>query len=213
VQEIIRLNSISIFPYYGGIVLEVEALLENGVGHYVIDQSMDQTSYTLEIENAQMTQQIHVGMSYYCAALAEDDTPMKTHWLYCTSIDSALTFGVLVDWAKHNSFAPALPSAATALVRHEELSDLVAIFPSPAPEGSLAQAQIGKRGWLVSQRIHSPFSMGFLIDNPTLPTAFCVGMQNLTVTARSRRTLQTICIGALLCVSIKDTALFLRRGA
>ena len=204
------LNNISIFPYYRGVPIEVDAVARNGVGQYVTGQISGHTYYTLTVERAQVEEKLHVGVTYSCTALDHKGNRIRTHWLYCTSVAPILTFGISKHAANPNGFVPMLPHVDTALVHLEELTELVAIFPSSAPEGSLAQARIGLKGWLVMTRVGAPDSIGLLIEEPTLPTAFCEGASNIVIAARSVRTLQSICLDALDCVSTKDTALFLR---
>ncbi|MGC1497214.1 MAG: hypothetical protein WA790_15495 [Sulfitobacter sp.] len=206
-----KLCDVRIFPYYRGIPLEVEPVIKGGDGRYVVGQLLSQTYHALSLDHAEMVEDVHVGATYSCSAVTEDGSPLKTHWLYCTSVEPVLTFGITQNLSQINSFAPMMPNVETPLVQVEELTDLVATFPSPLHAVGLAQAQIGHRGWLVMTRVNAPDAMGLSIESPSLPPAFCEGTSNIMISAKSVRTLQTISFGSLTCVSATDPALFLQQ--
>lgn len=209
--DVKNLSEAVLLPHYRGVSMEVEPVATHGIGAYTVGHFFGQTYYTLTLERADIISDLHVGVTYSCAALSDDGRAVKTHWLYCMSVDPVPTFGLVKHWAGTTRFTPSFCDLASPFVELEELSNFTAIFPSHAPEGSISQAQIGLRGSLVSMRLQSPFSMGFLIENPTLPSAFCEGSQDIMIAARSVRTLQTICLDRLHCVKVVDTALFLKR--
>lgn len=206
-----ELRDVSILPYYCGIPIEVDPVIRGGVGRYVVGHLLSQTYHSLTLDRADIVDDIHVGATYSCSAVTDDGIAMKTHWLYCTSITPTVTFGITRNLCQANSFAPLMPHIDTPMIQLEELTDLVATFPSPVPSVGLAQAQIGRRGWLVMTRVNSPYAMGLSIESSTLPPVFCEGSENIMISAKSVRTLQTISFGALTCVSATDPALFLQQ--
>ena len=209
--QVADLSEINIFPYYRGVALEVDPVARKGVGRYETGHFAGQAYYTLTVDQAEATEDLHVGATYSCTALRDGEQRMTTHWLFCTSVGARLTFGVSRHWADPRCFSPVLPQIDSILVQVEELSDIVAIFPAPAPEGSVAQARIGQSGWLVMTRLGCPSMMGILVDDAILPMTLCEGSEGIKIGARSVRTLQSVTLENLSCVSAKDTALFLQR--
>ena len=205
------LSEINIFPYYRGIPLEVDPVARKGVGRYETGHFAGQAYHTLTVDNADVTGEVHVGATYSCTALREGKGRMTTHWLFCTAVGKRLMFGVSRHWADPTCYSPMLPQVDSVLVQLEELTDIVAIFPASAPEGSVAQARIGQSGWLVMTRLGCPTMMGILVDDAILPMTFCEGAEGITLGARSARTMQSITLDRLSCVSTRDTALFLQR--
>lgn len=207
------LTDVSIYPYYRGIPLEVSPVATKGVGRYETGQFADQTYHTLVVEKADVKQDLHVGATYSCRAMSGDGTRVSTHWLYCTSLGAQLTFGISRHASDPTCFTPVLPQIDSVLVQVEELTDIVALFPPSTPEGTVAQARIGATGWLVMTRLGCPSMMGILVNDAILPMTFCEGADGITLSARSERTMQTVTLRGLNCVSAKDTALFLQGAA
>lgn len=205
------LTEISIYPFYRNVPLDVAPVATKGVGRYETGHFAGQTYHTLVVEQADIAQDLHVGATYSCSGLLGGEARMTTHWLYCTSRGPQLTFGISRHGSDPTCFTPVLPQVDSVLVQVEELTDIVAIFPPSAPEGSVAQARIGASGWLVMTRLGCPSMMGILVNDANLPMTFCEGSDGITLSARSVRTMQTVTLRGLCCVSAKDTALFLQR--
>ncbi len=206
-----RLNDIRVFPHYRDVPIEVEPVAKNGTGQYVSGQFLNQTYHSLALDNAVLVGELHIGATYNCVAVDEDGISLKTHWLYCTSLDPFPSFGIVQDWTQTGGFAPLLSKIDTPFVKLEELADIVTIFPSLPPVERHTQAQVGHRGWLVMTRMASPYAMGILVDDPSLPPSLSVGSQDITMTASCVRTHQSIGFDALTCVSAGGEALFLQR--
>ncbi|WP_299685356.1 hypothetical protein [uncultured Tateyamaria sp.] len=210
--QVEELSEISIFPYYQGLALEVDAVARGGVGRYESGHFAGQAYHTLVVDRAEVSGDLHVGATYSCTALSGgSNSRMTTHWLFCTSVGDAITFGISRHWSDPKCFSPVLPQIDSVLVQVEELTDIVALFPASGPEGSVSQARIGASGWLVMTRLGCPSMMGILVSDAVLPMAFCEGSDDIVIAARSVRTMQSITLDSLSCVSAKDTALFLRQ--
>jgi len=206
------LTEISIFPYYRGLTLEVDPVARSDAGRYETGHFAGQTYHTLVVEQADVDRDLHVGATYSCTAHSAESGRLTTHWLFCTSLSSHLTFGISRHWSDPACFTPVLPQIDSVLVQVEALEDIVAILPTAAPEGSVAQARLGTSGWLVMTRLGCPSVMGMLVDDAALPMTFCEGADDITLTARSVRTMQSVTLNRLACVSAKDTALFLQKA-
>lgn len=204
------IRSISIFPYYRGVPLEVDAVAHATSGRYQSGFFAGQSYYTLDLDDAQHIQDLHVGATYTCTALGKDDKPLRTHWLFCTAVAPVISFGISKHWSNPFAFAAILPQIDNVIVHLEALTDLVAVFPPSVHDSSLSQAQIGQTGWLVMTRIGCPHMIGILVDDPILPTSMCLGSSGHVIAARSVRTTQSISLDSLSCVSARDSALFLR---
>ena len=212
--QVEELSDISIFPYYRGIPLEVDAVARGGVGRYESGHFAGQAYHTLVVDQADIKADMHVGATYTCTAQSDaTQGRLTTHWLFCTSVGDTLSFGISRHWSDPGCFTPVLPQIDSVLVQVEELTDIVALFPVSGPEGSVSQARIGASGWLVMTRLGCPSMMGILINDAVLPMSFCEGSGDIVLAARSVRTMQSITLDSLSCVSAKDTALFLRRVA
>lgn len=209
-----HLLQISVFPFYRGIPIEVEPVLQNGTGTYVSGQLMGHSFHSLAFDNAGEISDLEIGCTYSCIARTQKGAHVHTHWLYCTENGPLLHFGVVRNWAKLNSYAPLSPllGAETEglLVKLEELFDLVAILQMPGAVGGLAQVQIGIRGWLVMAKVTTPQTIGILVEKPTLPPMFPEGADAIAVSAKSKRTLQSVTLEGLTCVEAGDPALLLK---
>ncbi|KIC48173.1 hypothetical protein [Tateyamaria sp. ANG-S1] len=204
------LEDISIYPYYRGVPLEVDAVAQARRGSYVSGFIAGQSYYTLDLIEPLAAHDLHVGATYTCTAIGPDKRPLKTHWLFCTALAPSPKFGISKHWSNPNSFFAVLPDMDTILVHLEELTDIVAVFPSAAGSTSLSQAQIGRTGWLVMTRIGCPHMIGILVKAPILPSGITQGSRDIVLSARSVRTTQSISLDALTCISTSDEALFLR---
>ena len=204
------IREIRVFPYYRGVPLEVDAVGKASSGKYEAGFFAGQSYYTLDLDDWTEIREVHVGATYTCTAISKDGRPLKTHWMFCTSVAGRPTFSISRHWTDPNNFAPVLPLCDTSLVHLEQLTDMVATLPRAVGDDSLLQAQIGTSGWLVMTRIGCPHMIGILIDDAVLPSHMCQGASDLVITARSVRTTQSITLEKLSCVSTKDTSLFLR---
>jgi len=92
----------------------------------------------------------------------------------------------------------------------EELTDFKAVLPAPNPTFGESHARLGKNGWLVMTTATVPGFMGVLIEDPTLPLTYTIGTSDISITATSSRTLQSMGLSGLYCARIGDTALFLQ---
>ena len=205
------IREIRVFPYYRGVPLEVDAVGRAGSGKYKAGFFACQSYHTLDLDDWTEIREVHVGATYVCTAISKDGRPLKTHWMFCTSVAGRPTFSISRHWADPNNFAPVLPDCDTSLVHLEELTDMVATLPRAVGDVSIVQAQVGTVGWLVMTRIGYPHMIGILINDPVLPSHMCQGASDFVITARSVRTTQSITLENLNCVSIKDTSLFLRQ--
>lgn len=206
-----NLTEISIFPHYPNIPIEVEPVIQNGSGRYVSGQCLNHSFYSLALDQTDAIEGLNLGAIYGCSALTDDGSSTRTHWLYCVSVSPSPVFSISRNWSQPNCFAPLWSNIDTPLIKLEELNNLVAILASPTPSLGLAQAQIGRRGWLVMTSITTPHTMGLLIEQPTMPPMFFEGSENIMISAKCVRTLQSIGFDALTCVSVGDSALFLQR--
>ncbi|KZM47427.1 hypothetical protein OA90_26070 [Labrenzia sp. OB1] len=209
-----HLLEVSVFPFYRGIPIEVEPILTNGNGAYVSGQLMGHSFHTLAFDNADEVGDPEIGCSYSCIGRTEQGEQVHTHWLYCTDKRPSLHFGVVRNWARQNTYAPLSPLLAAeengVLVKLEELFDLVAILQIPGAVDGLTQVQIGHRGWLVMAKVTTPQSFGILVESPTLPPMFPEGAGAIAVSAKSKRTLQSVSLDGLTCVAARDPALLLK---
>ncbi|MBY5934722.1 hypothetical protein KUV51_17070 [Tateyamaria omphalii] len=206
------ITDISVFPYYRGVPLEVDAVAQARKGKYVAGFFAGQSYYTLDLTDPVAADDLHVGATYTCTAVGQDARPIKTHWLFCTAIDPTPTFGISRHWSDPGNFVAILPQVDSVLVHLEQLSDITVVFPRRAGESSLSQAQIGRSGWLVMTRMGCPQMIGILVDDPVLPSGIAQGSRNIVLSARAIRTTQSISLDTMTCVSTSDTALFLRLG-
>ena len=204
------ISEIRVFPYYRGVPLEVDAVGMATSGRYEAGFFAGQSYYTLQLDDWSEIREVHVGATYTCTAISQDGRPLKTHWMFCTSVAGKPTFSISRHWTDPNNFAPVLPLCDTSLVHLEELTDMVATLPRAVGYNGIAQAQIGTSGWLVMTRIGCPHMIGIMIEDAVLPSHMCQGSSDLVISARSVRTTQSITLEKLSCVSTKDTSLFLR---
>lgn len=209
-----NLLQISVFPFYRGIPIEVDPVLKNGNGTYVSGQLMGHSFYTLAFDSADEMGNLEIGCPYSCVARTRDGDRIHTHWLYCSGAMPLPRFGVVRNWSKLNTYAPLNPLPGVGmdrfLVKLEELTDLVAILQMPGAVGGLSQVQIGHRGWLVMAKVTTPHSIGILVEEPSLPPMFPEGADAIAVSAKSKRTLQSVTLDGLTCVAAGDPALLLK---
>ncbi len=205
-----RLRNVSIYPYYRGVPLELDAVASAVSGVYRTDWFGGHACHRLDLEGARLLHELHVGATYSCCARDQDDQPLRTHWLYCSKTGPTPSFGVglRIDDARGASALP--PDDAAPVILLERLTDLVAVFPSCPGDTGLSQAQIGRAGWLVMTRVGVPGTMGILVEDPVLPSSLCPGSTGLVLAGRSSRTTQAVSLHNLRCVSAGTAALFLR---
>ncbi|SIT07387.1 hypothetical protein SAMN05421759_1144 [Roseivivax lentus] len=208
-----EITGVSIFPYYRDVPLELDAVAHGASGRYETGFFAGQSYHRLTLDDVRITRALHVGATYSCTARGPDDRPLKTHWLFCTSLAPRLSFGLSKGWGAPAGCTAILPDIDGLLVELEELTDLVSVFPSPLVENSVCEAQIGRKGWLVMTRIGCPQRIGILVEDPVLPSSMCLGSTGITMAARAVRTTQAISLGPLSCVRDGDAALFLRMEA
>ncbi|TNJ43324.1 hypothetical protein [Phaeobacter sp. B1627] len=208
--EVTRLREISIFPFYSNLPIEVAPVLTAASGRYINGRIMNHQFCELILDAGVSTDRLRVGAPYSCSGVNADGQTVQTHWLYCTSTGPRCRFGMARDWCRAAGFAPLLADASAPLVKLEELTDLVTVFPALPPAVGLSQAQIGLHGWLVMTCLTVPHMMGIQIDDPALPPALSEGVENITISARCSRTMQSIGVDGLTCVAAQGSALFLR---
>lgn len=202
-------TDISIYPYYPGIATEVAPVMFLSEGQFYCGQILGQQAFELKIEKGEVSGEVQVGAAYSWRGRDQSGEDISSHWLYCTDLGSAPTFGAICDWSRGGATSPLLPQTGGTLLKLEELSDIAAILSSPANTYGQAQAQLGKRGWLVMTTTTAPAYVGILIESPTLPMTFAEGTRDVSISAISVRTMQTVNLSRLYCAQLGETALFL----
>lgn len=203
------LTDVRVAPYFKGLPVEVEPLALGGVGTYVQGELLDAQYFRLILECDGEGSGLQVGVPYACSGQAPGGQRIQTHWLYCVALSPQIEFGLTRDWREADSFAPLLPGVREPLVRLEEICELVAVFSAPPPAVGVAQAKIGQRGWLVSSTVTTPHRLGVLVDGPSLPPMVTEGAEDIAVSAKVERTMQTIGFSSLTCAAASEGALLL----
>ncbi|WP_316300165.1 hypothetical protein [Aliisedimentitalea sp. MJ-SS2] len=206
-----RLRDIRVHPYYREVPIEVEPVLSGAVGQYLEGQVLSHQFHELVLDEDYDSNALHVGATYSCSGVDPDGRRIQTHWLYCTATQPKPRFGITRNWSQTGGVAPLVTDAQNPLIRLEKLTDLTVIRTSPPPWLGVSQVQIGMRGWLVMTSLTAPFAMGILIDDPTLPPTISEGTDNIAISAKCPRTLQSIGFDTLSCVEAGNPALFLER--
>ncbi|WP_420013434.1 hypothetical protein [Tateyamaria sp.] len=207
-MEIRRVTDVQIFPYYAGVFADVPPVMV-GEGMFSSGQMMNNQFLRLELTQAKASADIHVGATYSWTGKTTQGDQTNSHWMFCTGLDPHPTFGVIFDWSHPGRVAPLLSTVDDAPVKLEALSQVHAILKSPNPAYGHSQAKLGDQGWLVMMPAMFPVCIGVLIEDPTLPACFPEGSKDITLVAKSKRTLQTIMLDTLSCAKVGETALFL----
>lgn len=203
-------TDVEIFPYYPGVSLEVTPVISKGTGSYCSGQFMQNAFHQLTLENADIVGDLHIGATYSWSGRDADGNAVNSHWLICTENCDNPTFGVIRGGSQTAMIAPLLTDLDSSLIQLEELMDIVAVLRQPHNNHAQSQLQLGKSGWLVQTTVTAPSQIGILIAEPNLPPSFPEGAANISISAKSTRTLQTIGLDNLTCAKAGDTALFLR---
>ncbi|WP_179381362.1 hypothetical protein [Jannaschia marina] len=207
--QIKMLHDLAILPYYCGVPIEVDPALVGGLGRYTEGTLRNHTFIELVMDAACIPDALTVGATYRAVGVDDDGNRLSTHWLFCTSTAPAPIFGVSINWRFRNAVAPLAGDPRNPWIRLEKLEDLTMTWASPPPSLGVSQNRIGQRGWLVMTPLTTPASIGFLIEDPTLPPAIAEGFRGIAISAKSSRTLQSIGFSALTCVDAGEPALFL----
>ncbi|WP_299546632.1 hypothetical protein [uncultured Tateyamaria sp.] len=202
-------SEVQVFPYYAGITADV-APVAVGEGVFFYDQIMNNQYLRLRLQRYKELSEMHIGATYSWAGSLIDGSKTSSHWMYCTSIGPAPTFGASINWSRGGVAAPLLEDVDGVPVKLEPLDDIHAILKSPNPIYGHSQAQLGERGWLVMVTATSPVCIGVLIEDQTVPAYFTQGARDITIVAKSKRTLQSVLLDGLYCAKLDETALFLK---
>jgi len=208
-----NVSDIHVYPYYPGVVTEVAPTVYRATGTLSTSQIMGQQVHQLAITSGEVSGTIQVGATYSWRGRDHDGEHTTSHWLYCTSLTPQLTFGAICDWSRNGAIFPLLSEIDSELIYLEELSDLSAVLPAPNSAYGESQARLGKKGWLIMTTSTAPGFMGVLIEKPTLPLTYTIGTSDISISATSTRTLQSISMAGLYCERIGDTALFLKANS
>ncbi len=205
-----NISDIHVYPHYPGIATEVAPVVYNGIGTLSTGQIMGQEVHQLAISDGEMSGTIQVGATYSWMGRDHDGTHTTSHWLYCTSLSPKPTFGAICDWSRNGAVFPLLTEIDSELIYLEELSDFSAVLPAQNLAYGESQARLGKKGWLVMTTTTAPGFLGVLIENPTLPLTYAIGTKDISISATSARTLQSVGLVGLYCARVGDAALFLQ---
>lgn len=190
--------------------METGPVLKSGSGSFRRGRLMSSEVLLLELTRAETVCKVTVGASYGWTGRREDGSLVSSHWLFCNASEPQPRFGIICDWVQRGRVSPLLDGIGDEVIRLEPMTDLMAVLHPPCSYFDNAHAQLGKNGWLVMSATTTPACIGFLIEQPCLPAAFAEGAGDITISARSGRTLQTVRLNALVCARIGDEALFLK---
>lgn len=208
--QVTKLYDLNIYPYYRSVPVELAPLATGGEGIYVEGCMLGHQYYELEIASEVPSSPFVVGGTYYMTGYNELGGTMQTHWLYCTSVAPKLVFGLTCNWSKSGSESPLLARALDPYIRLEKVTDIVSVVASPPPAIGLVTAQMGGEGWIVMTSLTTPFKLGVLIEDPIVSPGMSEGTGNISISATSVRTLQTIGLERLICQTSSAPAVFLQ---
>lgn len=203
-------TEIDVYAYYPGVSLDVAPLITQASGEYMSGQLLDCAYQQLTVSGPAGTGLLCLGGCYSWSGCPDGGRKMSFHWLYCTSVGACPTFGLISCSGSTPLMAPLLPDLKADLIRLEEITDIAAVFRPPHGCFGSAQAQLGKRGWLVQSAVSVPICMGVLIADQLVPQSLPVGAGNISISAKSQRTLQSIRLDGLCRVPSAEMALFLQ---
>ncbi|MDA7425637.1 hypothetical protein [Thalassococcus lentus] len=206
-------TDIEMYPYYPGITTEVAPIVVQGKGTLVTSSILGQQIYRLDLIDGILAEAVRVGAAFSWVGRDEAGARISSHWLYCTASGAKPAFGAICDWSRQGATFPLMSDAKAELIYLEELADISASLPTPSAPYAQSQARLGKKGWLVMTAMTMPGFMGMLIEDPTLPLSCAVGTSEISISATSARTLQTVGLSNLYCARIDTSALFLQGSA
>jgi len=209
-MESCAVTSVQVFPYIPGVICDAEPVVLNASGTYSSAQIMQSQVHRLHLEPGSVVSGIHVGATYSWHGVSPAGRVINSHWLFCTSMTGAPTFGAVRNWGRQAQVAPFLAEAGLDPIKLEALADLTSIERSPNPVFDHVQIQLGSDGWLVMTHMTAPACYGILLPSSALPAGLTVGATRLTISAKSKRTLQSIVLDELYCAHIGENALFLK---
>lgn len=211
-MDLQQITDVKMYPYHHGVLIETPPVLVEGEGSYRSGHLMGNEFHQLELVIAKMKGNIEIGAAYSWHGHADDGALVNSHWVFCTALEPLPTFGVICDWSGPMRISPLIKTADKTLIKLEELVAPTAVFNTPASAYGHAQAELGKSGWLVVSTLVSRGNPGILVESPDLPSSLTQGAHSITITAKSKRTLQSIALDHLYCAEIRKDALFLRQG-
>ncbi|APX10965.1 hypothetical protein [Tateyamaria omphalii] len=203
-------HDITIFPYVPGVAATFEPVVSCETGVWRQRRLLNHGQERLVLDADVAPEGLSIGASYGWRGHLDDGTATGAMWTFCTDLAPRVGFGVTRNWARPGCVAPLYGGLEDAVLRLEPLRDVIALIPSPNPSVGLAQAQLGRAGWLVMLSSVVPACVGFLIEEAHLPLHLCEGAEGVSIKATSLRTLQTIGLQDLRCAQASDTSLFLR---
>ncbi|WP_147103502.1 hypothetical protein [Tateyamaria sp. syn59] len=203
-------RDITIFPYVPGVAATFEPVVSGASGVWQQRRLLNHGQERLVLDAEVAPNALRAGASYGWRGHLADGTSTGAMWTFCTDLAPRVGFGVTRNWARPGCASPLYGALEDAVLRLEPVQDVIVMIPSPNPTVGLAQAQLGRAGWLVMMSSVVPACVGFLIEEAKLPSHLCEGAEGVSIKATSLRTLQTIGLQELRCVQAGDTSMFLR---
>lgn len=206
------LTDVELFPYYADIPLEVPPYLSAGEAEYVRGTVNGLVYEGLKVSKSTAHEELQTGATYVALGRDGQGTQVQTHWMYCTQTAPIPTLAISQNHGTPGVFGPAPHLDRSLFVTLEPLGDIMGVSSYLPSHLDVFEFKLGASGDLISTAFGAPHVMGIRINDPFLPPHFLTGARRLTITARSRRTRQSIGLTDLICVQSSDPAVFLQEG-
>lgn len=203
------ISDVTVYPHITT-PIELLPVITGASGTYSIGTLATNIFYNMSLSGGTQTSPLQEHAAYFAEAKDANGKTMRTHWMHCTETGPAPAFGLTVNLLHPGVTAAAAPLDDGAFIKIEELTDFTSIYSFPPPEIGSMKVDLGKKGWLIATRVGTPHLMGFMIENPSLPTFYPVGATGISISAKSVRTGQSVGYSNLKLESVSNSAVFLQ---